>query len=41
MKITVETTVGAPVEMHLVLAVSDTGSPTLTRYARVVFEVTP
>jgi hypothetical protein len=31
----------SPATIHLVLAVTDTGAPALTRYARVILEVTP
>jgi len=31
----------APASIHLVLAVTDTGSPALTRYARVILDVAP
>jgi hypothetical protein len=32
---------GIPQEMHFILAVSDDGEPSLTRYARVIVEVNP
>ncbi|MGV3722146.1 MAG: PKD domain-containing protein, partial [Actinomycetota bacterium] len=31
----------SPATLHFVLAVTDTGSPALTRYARVILELTP